>query len=123
MQNMGGTNISASFTAQANAVTADQIPGAPGKGQFQFSSDGGINLSWQAASGNVSGYVVYRQVLGINSAPQELQTTTDTSYSDDSSEAIQNAQTVTGILYTIYAVGPTGITNPTDAEIYVSGGI
>ena len=118
---MGGTNISATFTAAVNWITADQIPAAPSNGQYQLSSDGGVLLSWSPAqSSNVSGYDVYRMVLGVDTQQQFQTTTTDTSYSDESSEAIQNAQTVTGVMYTIYAVGPSGIENPEDVVIYAA---
>lgn len=116
---IGGTDITESFTTTVNEVTADQIPASPSNGQYQLSSDGGVLLSWApATSDNVSGYDVYRQILGTDSLPQLQTMTTDTSYTDESPEAIQNAQTATGILYTIYAVGPTGIENPQDVEIY-----
>ena len=118
---LGGTNITASFTTTVNWVTADQIPAAPTNGQYQLSSDGGVILSWTAStSGNVSGYNVYRMVVGVDKEPQLQGTTTDASYTDESSLAIQNAQSLTGIIYTVYAVGPTGIENPTDVALYVA---
>lgn len=119
-QYTGGTDISATFTTTVNWVSADQIPGAPSGGQYQLSSDGGVILSWGAASGNVAGYNIYRMIFTVDNQPQLIATTTDVSYTDESPEAIQNAQTITGMMYEVYAVGPTGIENPADVLYSVS---
>lgn len=119
-QYTGGTDISATFTTAVNWVSADQIPSAPSGGQYQLSSDGGVILSWGAASGNVAGYNIYRMIFTADNQPQLIATTTDVSYADESPEAIQNAQTITGMMYEVYAIGPTGIENPTDVLYSVS---
>ena len=118
----GGTNLSATFTATVNWVSSDQIPETPTGGQYQLTSDGGVALSW-SPSGNAVSYDIYRMVLGRDTQQLLLTNTTNTSYTDESSDATQNAQTVTGIMYTIYAVGPTGVENPTDVVIAPSSSV
>jgi hypothetical protein len=119
---IGGTDVSATFSTTVNWITSDQIPAAPTNGQYQLSSDGGVILSWAPSSsgGTVTGYNIYRTVFGVDTQPRLIESTTDTSYTDESAGAIQNAQSLTGVLYEIYAVGTSNIENPTDGAIYVA---
>lgn len=118
---LGGVDISADFTTTVNWVTADQIPDGPSNVQYQYTSDGGVYLSWSPSdSSNAASYDVYRYVLGVDAQPQFLTNVTATSYDDESPMALQNAQSIAGISYLIYAVGPTGVESSTYTTINVS---
>lgn len=113
----GGSTSTSTFTTQVQRLSADQIPSAPTNGRYQFTSDGGVSLTW---SGNASGYDIYRFVLTDSRGFQFLTKTSSTSYVDESQTTRNNAQTVTGISYAIYAVGSTGIENPSCITLSVS---
>lgn len=118
---MGGVNISADFTTTVNWVTADQIPDGPSNVQYQMTSDGGVSLVWTASdSSNVAGYDIYRYVLGVDAQPQFLTNVTSTSYTDESSVATQYAQSIAGIEYIVYAVGPSGAESSSYTSVNVS---
>lgn len=117
----GGVDISANFTTTVNWVTPDQIPGGPSNVQAQLTGDGGVSLSWSPSqSSNVASYDVYRYLVGVDAQPQFLANVTNTSYSDESSEAIQYAQSIAGIEYYVYAVGPSGAESSSYTSINVS---
>jgi hypothetical protein len=118
---MGGVDITADFTTTVNWVTADQIPDGPSNIQDQMTSDGGVSLSWSPSqSSNVASYDIYRYVLGVDAQPQLLTNVTDSSYTDESSNAIQYAQSIAGIEYIVYAVGPSGAESSSYTSINVS---
>lgn len=106
---IGGNNFTSSFTTQVSWITEDQIPATPSGGQCQFTNDGGVALSW--ASGGSSTYHVYSEPLATGNE-QDLGTTTNSSYIDESPEGIQNANAATGIAYMVYSVGSSGIESP-----------
>lgn len=118
---MGGVDISASFTTTVNWVTPDQIPSGPSNVQYQLTSDGGVSLAWSPSqSSNVASYDIYRYVLGVDAQPQFIANVTTTSYADESPKAIQNAQTIAGISYLVYAVGPSGVESASFTTVNVS---
>lgn len=106
---LGGTSFTSSFTTQVTWITNDQVPATPSSGQCQFTSDGGVSLSW--SSDNASTYHIYSDPLATSNE-QDLGTTTHSSYTDESSVGIQNAGSATGIGYSVYSVGSTGIQSP-----------
>lgn len=113
----GGSATTSTFTTQVRWVSSDQIPSAPTNGHYQLTSDGGVALTW---SGNAAGYNIYRFVLIEGKGFQFVTKTSSTSYTDESPAATRNAQTIAGIAYAIYAVGPTGIENPSSVTISIS---
>lgn len=113
----GGSTSTSTFTTQVKWVSASQIPSAPTNGRYQLTSNGGVSLTW---SGNAPGYNIYRFVLTDSRGFQFLAKTSSNSYLDESQTTINNAQTITGISYDIYAVGPTGIENPSGITLSVS---
>ncbi len=120
----GGSTSTATFTTQVSWVTDDQIPASPTNGKYQLTRIGGVALSWTpgTSGGAVKQYNVYRLVL---TDPQGFQfltsvSPTATSYTDTSAVAMNNAQTIAGMVYAIYAVGSSGVENPVDTEISIS---
>jgi hypothetical protein len=111
MINAQASLIEVDFTAQVKWVAPDDIPAAPGNGAYQLTSQGGVALSWSAGQ-NAVAYDVYRLVADQNQQFQLLATIKGTTYSDNSSETIQNIHATKGITYAIFSVGPTGVENP-----------
>ncbi len=114
----GGTesNIAVIFQAQVQWVPAVQIPTAPQNGQFTFTSDRKIALSWTAGQ-HASSYDVYRLIPNEDQQFQLIATVHGTAYTDASADAWQNAHSSVGINYGIFAVGPTGVENPSGIPI------
>lgn len=118
----GGNNSTATFTTPVTWITSEQLAAPPTNGRYQITPDGGVALTWTpgAASALVKQYNIYRFVLTDPNGFQFLASTQGTSYTDSSTIARNNAQTITGMAYAIYAVGSSGVENPTDTTISVS---
>ncbi len=80
--------------------------------------NGGVALSWSAGQ-HASRYDVYREVTNVDQQFQLVATVTGTTYTDASATAIKYAH-AEGITYAIFAVGPTGVENPSDTVVSVS---
>jgi hypothetical protein len=111
-----GSDATVEFTTTVKWVTPQEIPTSPGNGTFKVANDGSVQLSWSAGQ-NATGYDVYRMILGVDQQYQLLTTVQGTSYSDTSADAIKNVKTTTGIAYAIFAVGASGVENPSDIVI------
>ncbi|MGH3852294.1 MAG: hypothetical protein ACRDR6_02105 [Pseudonocardiaceae bacterium] len=120
VENFGSTSTSADFSTIPTTVTSDEIPGSPGSGRYQVQADRSVSLAWSPASGNVTGYDIYRLVFGVDHVPELIAHGTGTSFTDNSPQAVAHSGTVTGIFYTVYAVGPTEIESPQDVIILVN---
>ena len=111
-----GSDATVEFTTTVHWVAPKEIPTSPGDGTFQVASDGSVHLSWSAGQ-NATGYDIYRLIPGVDQQYQLLATVQNTSYSDTSSGAVKNVKTATGIAYAVFAVGATGVENPSDVVI------
>jgi len=113
------SDVEVSFTTHVKWVAANQIPAAPSNGTYHITSQGGIALSWSAGQNAVS-YNVYRLISDQDEEFQLLATVRGTSYIDNSKDAIQNINSIKGITYAIFSVGPTGVENPGGIVISIS---
>jgi len=109
--NAQASDIEVSFTAPVKWVAPHDIPAAPSNGTYKMTGQGGIALSWSAGQ-NAVAYDIYRQISDQDQQFQLLTTVKGTSYNDNSSAAITNIHATKGIVYAIFAVGPTGVENP-----------
>ncbi|GHO78360.1 hypothetical protein KSD_61310 [Ktedonobacter sp. SOSP1-85] len=109
--NASESAVVVAFTTQVRWIEAKQIPAAPGHGQYQRTSNGGVALSWSAGQ-NATAYNVYRLISDHDQQFQLLATVKNTSYIDDSAEAIHDVNLTKGITYAIFSLGPTGVENP-----------
>lgn len=94
--NASESAVVVAFTTQVRWIEAKQIPAAPGHGQYRRASNGGIDLSWSAGQ-NATAYDVYRLISDHDQQFQLLATVKDTSYIDDSAEAMHNVNLTKGI--------------------------
>jgi hypothetical protein len=115
---MTGSDVNVALTTTVKWVTAKEIPTAPTRGSFHLTNAGAVTLSWQPGQ-QVHTYNIYRMFPAVNQQYQLLKSITATSYTDTSSLAIKNARQSPGIIYAIFAVGPTGVENPSDEVITV----
>lgn len=76
-------------------------------------------LSWGAATGNLSGYEIYRQVVGVDGDQKLLARTTDTSYTDRAHPVSLANSGAHDLLYWVYAIGPTGLDSAQDIPISI----
>ena len=109
--NASASDVEVSFTTRVKWVAPNQIPAAPGNGQSQFTSSGGVALSWSAGQ-NAVAYDVYRLISDQDQQFHLLATVKGTSYTDNSAQAIQNMHSTKGVTYAVFSVGPTGVENP-----------
>lgn len=118
----GGNNATSTFTTQVNWIANNEIPSPPTSARYQLTGDGGVVLTWLPGNsgGTVKEYDIYRFVLTDSRGFLLIASTSSTSYTDESSVARSNAQTITGLAYAIYAVGTTGVENPTDTQVSIS---
>jgi hypothetical protein len=117
----GGNNATSTFATPVRWVASNEIPSPPTSARYQLTSDGGVALTWiPGNSGGTVKYNIYRFVLTDSRGFLLIASTSGTSYTDESTVAKSNAQTITGLAYAIYAVGTTGVENPTDSEVAVS---
>lgn len=119
ISSVSASDVNAAFTASVRWVSASEIPAVPANGTYRITSSG-IALSWGAAS-NAAAYDVYRLIPSRDQQFQFLATVKNPLYNDTSSQAIQNAHATPGISYAIFSVGPTGVENPGDLVISLSG--
>jgi hypothetical protein len=116
----GGTHIEADFTTTLTALSPDEIPGNPGPGRYRIDADyDSVLLSWGAATGNVSGYEIYRQVVGVDGDQKLLARTTGTSYTDRAHPVSLANSGAHDLLYWVYAIGPTGLDSAQDILISI----
>jgi len=113
------SNVTAAFSAKVQWVTPSQIPASPANGRFQLMPASAVALAWDTGKNAVS-YDVYRLIPPQDQAFEFVTTVKDTTYTDTSAAAWQNAHTSTGITYAIFAVGPTGVENPAGLPIPVA---
>jgi hypothetical protein len=105
------SNVTVAFSAKVQWVTPSQIPASPANGRFQFTSASAVALAWDAGK-NAVAYDLYRLISSQDQSFAFVATVKDTTYTDTSADAWRNAHTSTGIIYGIFAVGPTGVENP-----------
>jgi hypothetical protein len=117
-ENVAGRNFGGSFTAPVIWVNASNIPGSPTNLQIQ-GENGTLVLNWSPAAGNVSHYVIDRLIGIANSSPVYVSSTTSTTF-DDTTALSMTPAGGDEIFYYVYAVGPTGVVNPTDAFGYIN---
>ncbi len=113
------SDVIAAFSAKVQWVTSNQIPATPANGRFQFTPANAVAVAWDAGK-NAVAYDVYRMIPSQDQAYEFVTTVKDTMYTDTSAAAWQNAHTSTGISYSIFAVGPTGVENPVGLPIPVA---
>ncbi|HZR39704.1 MAG TPA: hypothetical protein VFB12_06295 [Ktedonobacteraceae bacterium] len=111
--------VTVAFSAKVQWVTPSQIPTSPANGRFQFTSASAVALAWDAGK-NAVAYDVYRQIPSQDQSFKFVATVKNTTYTDTSADAWQNAHTSTGITYGIFAVGPTRVENPSGLPIPVA---
>lgn len=102
-------------------LSPDEIPGNPtGPGRYQIDADhDSVLLSWGAAAGNVSGYEIYRDVVGVDQGEELLARTTNTSYTDQAHPVSLANSGAHDLLYWVYAIGPTGVDSAQDLPISI----
>jgi hypothetical protein len=113
------SDVAVAFSAKVQWVTPSQIPASPINGRFQFTSANAVALAWDTGK-NAVAYDVYRLIPSQDQTFAFVATVKDTTYTDTSAVAWQNAHTSTGITYGIFAVGPTGVENPAGLAIPVA---
>jgi len=114
------SDVTVTFTAPVRWVSSDEIPAAPASGVYHLTESGGIALSWESGQGAVA-YAVYRLISTRDQQFRPLTTVKGLAYTDNSPQARQQAHARPGIAYAIFSVGPTGVENPGDLIISVSG--
>lgn len=114
------SDVTVTFTAPVRWISSDEIPAAPASGVYHLTGNGSIALSWEGGQGAVA-YDVYRLISTRDQQFRPLVTVKGLAYTDNSSQAIQQAHARPGIAYAIFSVGPTGVENPGDLIISVSG--
>jgi len=120
MSNTTASSVEASFTAQVKWVAASDIPTAPTNGQYQVLNKTSVALTWSPGT-NAAAYDVYRLIPDRDQQFQLLATVTTTSATDNSAEVAQYITSTQGIIYAVFSVGPTGVENPGDVAIQVTG--
>ncbi|HEY7419563.1 MAG TPA: hypothetical protein VH593_30555 [Ktedonobacteraceae bacterium] len=113
------SDVIVAFSAKVQWVTPGQIPASPANGRFQFTPANAVALAWDVGK-NAVAYDVYRLIPSQDQTFQFVATVKDTTYTDTSADAWQNAHTSTGITYGVFAVGPTGVENPAGLPIPVA---
>jgi hypothetical protein len=113
------SNVTVAFSAKVQWVTPSQIPALPANGRFRFTPTSAVALAWDTGK-NAVAYDVYRLIPSQDLSFEFVATVKDTTYTDTSAAAWQNAHTSTGITYGIFAVGPTGVENPVGLPIPVA---
>ena len=119
VSNTTQSDVAVAFSAKVQWVSPSQIPVSPVNGRFQFTSSSGVALAWDTGK-NAVAYDVYRLIPSQDASFVFVATVKDTTYTDTSAAAWQNAHTSTGITYGIFAVGPTGVENPAGLAIPVA---
>jgi hypothetical protein len=114
------SDVTVTFTAPVRWVQSDEIPAAPAGGTYHLTDSGGIALSWESGQG-AAAYAVYRLISARDQQFRPLTTVKSLAYTDSSPQAIQQAHARPGIAYAIFSLGPTGVENPGDLIISVSG--
>lgn len=117
--NANASDVTVALTTAVRWVAANQIPAAPGNGRYQLTSSGGVALAWSAGQ-NATAYNVYRLISDRDQQFQLLATIKDTTYTDNSSEAIQYVNSPKGVTYAIFSVGPSNVENPGGMVVPVS---
>lgn len=115
-----GSDVTVNFTTHVHWIDAKEIPTAPTNGQFKVSQKS-VDLSWSAGQ-NVAGYDIYRLIPNIDQTFQLISHVTGTSYNDTSVDGTDNANSTNGVAYAIFAVGPTGVENPSNVIISITSG-
>lgn len=113
------SSVAVAFSAKVQWVIPSQIPASPANGRFQFTPASAVALAWNTGK-NAVAYDVYRVIPSQGQTFEYVATVKDTTYTDTSAAAWQNAHTSTGITYGIFAVGPTGVENPAGLPIPVA---
>jgi hypothetical protein len=110
------SQVEIAFSTTIEWVLSSQIPTAPLHARFQFTPSQTIILAWDPAQ-HASGYDIYRMIPSEDPEFEFLATVTGTTYTDTSSDAWSNAHTSSGVEYGVFAVGPTGVENPSGLAI------
>lgn len=114
------SDVTVVFSTPVRWVATDEIPAAPAGGTYRLPQGGGVALSWEGGQG-ATAYAVYRLISARDQQFRPLATVKGLAYTDSSALAVQNAHATPGIAYAIFSLGPTGVENPTDIVIPVSG--
>ena len=117
-ENANATVVDVSFTTHIKQIADNQIPSAPDNGQYQITTNGEVNLSWDPGH-NAVAYDVYRLFPDQDQQFQLLGTVKNTTYNDKTAQVATKIATM-GIAYAIFSVGPDGIENPVDAVISIA---
>jgi hypothetical protein len=120
ISSIAASDVTVTFTTPVRWVNSDEIPAAPAGGTYHLTERGGIALSWEGGQGAVA-YTVYRLISAQDQQFRLFATVKELAYTDSSPQAIQHAHGRPGIAYAIFSLGPTGVENPGDIVISVSG--
>ncbi|GCF07542.1 hypothetical protein [Dictyobacter arantiisoli] len=112
---MSSSTVTVAFTTTITRVAGSDIPTAPTRGTYRLAQNKAVTLTWTAGQ-HATRYDIYRLIPNVDQQYQLIGNASGPTYTDASTTA---KKSTTGIAYAIFAVGPTGVENPSDTVITI----